>query len=91
MAQMRLLAGEQRPGEEQRAREHGCSRKVAYQSQMLAENAATLHSWDGRPGLSAYKCRFCPDWHVGHAPGSGPKPKRRFRPRRHRFGAKDAT
>jgi hypothetical protein len=68
-----------------------CHTKVPYLSQMLAENAATLHAWDGREGMEAYKCSWCPDHHVGHAPGSGPKPPRNWRPRPRRFGAKDAS
>jgi hypothetical protein len=46
-------------------RERGCTSKVAYstrrEARALARNGR--HS-DGR--LSAYHCRFCAFWHLGH-------------------------
>lgn len=59
-----------------RARE--CGSKVRYLSETTASNAALLHAWAGRPGMDAYRCSFCDDWHVGHTPGS----RRRRRCRR---------
>lgn len=51
----------------------GCTSKIAYATLGDAQRAVTC-MWkarrDGRGlrGLRAYKCTFCPDFHVGHAP-----------------------
>jgi hypothetical protein len=61
-----------RSGGSSRQQRRGCTGKVAYLSQTLADNAAQLHAWAGREGMAGYKCRFCPDWHIGH-----PNPRHR--------------
>jgi hypothetical protein len=49
-----------------RLRSVQCGSKVHYLSEMLARNAAMLHAWAGRPGMGAYSCPWCGDWHIGH-------------------------
>lgn len=45
-----------------------CAEKVAYLSQYLATNAVTLHGFmhPDCPGIEAYPCHDCTDWHIGH-------------------------
>lgn len=49
-----------------------CGDKVAYQSEQVARNAATLMVWRDQQGgiadaaLDAYLCRFCGLYHIGH-------------------------
>ncbi len=62
-----MSAQRKRDRDRERARHHACTRKVTYQSQMTATNAATALGWAGRQGLQPYHCRWCGLWHVGHA------------------------
>lgn len=43
-----------------------CRTKVRYPARWVAANAALLHQWAGRPGMEAYSCRHCRQWHIGH-------------------------
>lgn len=54
-----------------RAHQATCERKITFQSQMLADNFATLVAWacpdDPQcQGMEGYRCLVCTSWHVGH-------------------------
>jgi hypothetical protein len=57
--------------ESERAR--SCGRKRRYASEREALDAAYLIRMQGGEELSAYRCRFCGRWHLGHSlPDRGP-------------------
>jgi hypothetical protein len=43
-----------------------CSRKSRYKSRARAERAVQVMMVRGETGLHAYKCDFCPGYHIGH-------------------------
>lgn len=51
-----------------------CAEKIAYLSEHLATNAATLHGFvhPECPGIEAYACSTCSDWHIGHSERGAP-------------------
>lgn len=60
-----------------------CAEKVAYASEHLARNAATLHGFvhPDCPGIDAYHCPTCDAWHIGHpVPGARCKTEPAVRP-----------
>lgn len=67
MVALAMAAHGQRRARE-RDRPFVCGRKIRYLSEMLARNAAILNAWAGRPGMQAYRCPFCLDFHIGHPP-----------------------
>lgn len=48
-----------------------CSTHLAYLSEYVARNAATLHAWTNPacPGVNVWPCGD--HWHYGHPPGVG--------------------
>jgi hypothetical protein len=60
-----------------------CADKVAYLSEHLATNAATLHRFvhPDCPGIEPYSCPDCTSWHIGHpVPGARCKSEEPVRP-----------
>ncbi len=45
-----------------------CTGKVTHATMQAAEEAARASSRKFKTRLSAYKCRFCGGYHVGHTP-----------------------
>lgn len=55
-----------------------CADKVAYLSEYLASNAATLHFFvhPACRHVEAYHCKTCDGWHIGHlTPDAGDRCK----------------
>jgi hypothetical protein len=46
-----------------------CLRKNFYQTESEASMVASQHSKPWKP-MTAYRCRFCPGWHIGTPPRS---------------------
>jgi hypothetical protein len=46
-----------------------CLRKGYYNTESEASMAATRHSKPWKP-MAAYRCRFCPGWHIGTPKGA---------------------
>jgi hypothetical protein len=42
---------------------HGCAQKKKFPSKKVALGVARAMN---DPEVKAYKCRFCPSWHLGH-------------------------
>ena len=49
-------------------RQRCCMRKDVYHSAEAAERAVARVFWTYRTILHAYRCPFCGQYHIGHAP-----------------------
>lgn len=61
-----------RPLTEAERRDRACSGKDCFPTEGAAlgyrEHVLKKHSRNNIGDLSAYKCTFCPNWHLGHPP-----------------------
>lgn len=59
-----------------RLRRKSCTGKVRHETHggALAHIRAIRAMNPGTPRLNPYRCQFCNFFHLGHAPGGGPRP-----------------
>lgn len=48
-------------------KQFSCEGKVKYGHEATAKKACRAMREKGEWGLVEYRCRHCPDWHIGHA------------------------
>ena len=51
-----------------RIRRRSCGRKRAYPTKLAAQIDARQATRRDARKINAYRCRFCHQWHIGHAP-----------------------
>lgn len=55
--------------DEHPSRESSCTGKIAHNTQKQATYAAARYEQDqnlAKHAMTAYKCRYCRKWHIGH-------------------------